>query len=212
MLLASMIPEVVVFDLGKVLVEYDYAITARKIAPQCKVSASELRAVLDESPLFAQFECGLIGNEEFFREICARTGYCGLREEFDLHFADIFTEIKPMIRAHTELRERKIPTYILSNTNDISTAHIRRRFPFFANFDGYVLSYQHKVMKPDQKIYQLLEKLCGRSGPQILYLDDRLENTDGAKARGWQVIHHQSPEESVKSMKKLGLLNDTLQR
>jgi HAD superfamily hydrolase (TIGR01509 family) len=201
-----MTPEVVVFDLGKVLVDYDYAITAKKIAPCCKLSVQELRSVLDESPLFAKFECGLIGNEEFFSEICARTGYCGLRQEFDLHFADIFTEIKPMIRAHAQLRARKIPTYILSNTNDISTAHIRRTYPFFANFDGYVLSYQHKVMKPDPQIYRILEKQCGRTGAQILYLDDRIENAEGAKACGWQVIHHQTPEESIRIMKSLGVL------
>lgn len=62
----SMIPEVVVFDLGKVLVDYDYTIAARNIAPRCKVSLQQLQALLDESPLFAQFESGLIGNEEFF--------------------------------------------------------------------------------------------------------------------------------------------------
>lgn len=115
-----------------------------------------------------------------------------------------------MIRAHAELRARKVPTFILSNTNDLSIRHIRRRFPFFANFDGYVLSYQHKVMKPDEKIYQILEKLTGRSGAEILYLDDRLENAEGGRARGWQVIQHQRPEESIGIMKRLGLLSDSI--
>jgi HAD superfamily hydrolase (TIGR01509 family) len=201
-----MTPEVVVFDLGKVLVEYDYGITARKIAPRCKIPLQQLLPALENSSLFARFEGGLMSNEQFLSEFCAWTGFSGSHEEFAHLFADIFTEIQPMIKAHAELRARKIPAYILSNTNDISTAHIRRHFPFFAHFDGYVLSYQHKVMKPQPRIYEILEELCGRRGAQILYLDDKLENVQGGKARGWQVIHHKTPEESLRIIKELGLL------
>jgi FMN phosphatase YigB (HAD superfamily) len=201
-----MTPEVVVFDLGKVLVDFDYSIAAQKIAAQSKLSAQQVRAFLDESPLFARFETGLLTNQEFLRELCARTGFKGLVLDIADYFADIFTEITPMLQVHARLRARKVPTYVLSNTNDLSISHIRCHFPFYAHFDGYVLSYQHKAMKPEQKLYEALETLCGRSGPQILYLDDRLENAEAGKARGWQVIHHQSPEQSIQRMKELGVL------
>ncbi len=201
-----MTPEVVVFDLGKVLVDFDYSIAAQKIAARSNLSAQQLRAFLDESPLFAQFETGLLTNEEFFGEICARTGFCGILREFAEYFADIFTEIEPMVQVHAHLRARKVPTYVLSNTNDLSISHIRRTFPFYAHFDGYVLSYQHKAMKPEQKLYEALEKMCGRTGPQILYLDDRLENAEAGKARGWQVIHHQNCQKTIQIMRELGVV------
>ena len=80
-------------------------------------------------------------------------------EEFGEFFADIFTAIPPMIELHAGLRRRGIPTYIFSNTNDLAIEHVRRNFPFFRDFDGYIYSYEVKAMKPDAKIYEAMEKL-----------------------------------------------------
>lgn len=202
------IPEVAVFDLGKVLVDFDYAIAARKLAAHCKLSAQQLTEFFGHSPLFLDYETGLMSNEEFFQKVCAKTGYGGPLEEFARMFADIFTAIEPMVRVLERLRASGFATYVFSNTNDLTIAHIRRHFPFFANFDGYVLSYQQRRMKPDPKLYELLEQLSGRRGAQILYLDDRLENTEAGKARGWQVIHHRSPEETIAELKRLGVMGN----
>ena len=108
-----------------------------------------------------------------------------------------------MIALHAELRRRGIPTYIFSNTNDLAVEHIRRNFPFFKNFDGYIYSYEVGAMKPDAKIYEALEKLAGRRGADIVYLDDRPENVAGGAARGWQAILHETPEKSRAAVEKL---------
>jgi len=63
-----------------------------------------------------------------------------------------------MIELHAGLWKQKIPTYIFSNTNEIAVGHIRRSFPFFTAFDGYILSYEVGAMKPGPKIYEALEK------------------------------------------------------
>jgi hypothetical protein len=135
-----------------------------------------VRELLDHSPLLYKFETGLVTNEEFYGEVCTACGFSGKMDEFSATFADIFSEIKPMIDLHAALRAGGVPTFIFSNTNDIAIGHIRRRFPFFSNFDGYVLSYQHGAMKPTPKIYEAVEKLTGQKGKSILYLDDRAEN------------------------------------
>jgi len=46
------------------------------------------------------------------------------------------------------LRAAKVPTFIFSNTNDLAIEHIRRNFPFFEQFDGYIFSYEIGGMKP----------------------------------------------------------------
>ncbi len=201
----SPFPRVVAFDLGKVLVDFDYGIAAQKLAARARLPAREVMEVLGASPLLGDLEIGRLTNEQFHQAVCAATGFAGDLAEFSGLFADMFFPIEPMIALHAQLRESGVPTFILSNTNDLAVRHIRSRFPFYRNFTGYVLSYQHGAMKPDRKLYEVLERMAGQTGDAILYLDDRLENVEAGAARGWQVIHHQSPEATRAHMRRLRL-------
>jgi FMN phosphatase YigB (HAD superfamily) len=198
-------PKVVVFDLGKVLVDFDYGISAAKIARQSLFTPEQARNLLDHSPLLYRFETGLLTNRQFYGEVCAACGFSGTLDEFCGVFADIFSEIKPMTAMNAALRTHGIPTYIFSNTNGIAVDHIRKKFPFFANFDGYVYSYEHGSMKPDAKIYEAVERLTGHRGAEIVYLDDRVENFEGGLVRGWRAVLHKTPEETIPALRQLGL-------
>jgi HAD superfamily hydrolase (TIGR01509 family) len=94
----------------------------------------------------------------------------------------------------------------LSNTNELAIEHIRRRFPFFKNFDGYVLSYEHNAMKPGPRLYEVVEQTSGRHGPDLLYVDDRLENIEAGRVRGWQTILHKTAELTRSAVRATGLL------
>ena len=200
------LPEVAVFDLGKVLVDFDYSIAARRIAARSTTPPGDVQRFIDHSPLLVRYETGLMTREEFFSEIRQTTGFLGEIEEFAAFFADIFSPMPEMIELHAALRRAGVPTFIFSNTNDLAIAHIRRDFPFFANFDGYVLSYGHGAMKPHATLYEVVERITGRKGSQILYLDDRVENAEAGVARGWHVIQHHDPKASIARVKELGLL------
>jgi FMN phosphatase YigB (HAD superfamily) len=197
----------VVFDLGKVLVDFDYTIAVRKIAARGRMSVADLGHYITHSPLLLRYETGLLTSEQFFSEVCAVTGFGGDLEEFGNLFSDIFTPIEPMIQLHAALRERGLPTYILSNTNELAVGHIRRSFPFFSGFDGYIFSYEHHAMKPDPGLYEVVERQSGRRGQEVLYLDDCPGNVAAGAARGWQVILQESPEASRAKVIELGLLN-----
>ncbi|HYG33239.1 MAG TPA: HAD family phosphatase [Clostridia bacterium] len=199
--------KVVVFDLGKVLVDFDYGILARKIAARCKMALEELAFFITHEPLLYHYETGLVTTEQFYKQICAATGYCGDLEEFGLLFGDIFTPIEPMIGLNKTLRQRGVRTYIFSNTNELAVRFIRRAFPFFNEFEDYILSYEQGAMKPDARIYDAVEKRTGRRGADILYIDDRPENIAVGAARGWQVILQRTPERTLAAVEKLGFLN-----
>jgi glucose-1-phosphatase len=198
--------KVVAFDLGKVLVDFDYSIAARKIAARSTKPLDDLVVLLSTSPLIVQYECGQVTRQEFYEKVRAAAGFQGTLEEFGGYFADIFTEIPPMIALQAELRQRGFRTYIFSNTNDLAVEHVDKNFPFFKNFDGYIYSNEVGAMKPDAKIYAALEQMCGRNGSDIVYLDDRAENVAGGAARGWQAILHETPDKSRAAIEKLGLL------
>ena len=111
-----------------------------------------------------------------------------------------------MIALHAELRQRGFKTYIFSNTNDLAIEHVRRNFPFFKNFDGYIFSYEVGAMKPQPKIYEAMEAMTGRRGADLIYLDDRAENVAAGAARGWRAILHESPEKTRQALTNLGVI------
>jgi HAD superfamily hydrolase (TIGR01509 family) len=187
---------VIAFDLGKVLVDFDYAIAARRIAARCSRPPENLHAFLGQSPLLLQLETGGLTRQEFFDAVREPIGFQGSLREFSEFFAEIFTPIEPMIALHAELRRHGFATYIFSNTNDLAIEAIRRDFPFFKNFDGYIFSYEVGAMKPQAGIYEALEKMTGKRGGEILYIDDRPENIAAGEARGWESVLHESPEKT----------------
>ena len=177
---------VIIFDLGKVLVDFDYTVAARKVAARsdkgaggsCTRSSPVRHCSSNTNPAGSR-----AGN---FSPPCAMpSAFSGELAEFGGFFADIFTEIPPMIALHAELRRRGFKTYIFSNTNDLAIEHVRRNFPFFNNFDGYIFSYEVGAMKPQPEIYAAMEKMSGKRGADLIYIDDLPENVEaGARAAG----------------------------
>jgi len=196
----------IIFDLGKVLVDFDYTIAARKIMARSAKSPADLHAFLGSSPILGQYECGQLTRGQFYEIIRNAIGFQGDLAEFGAYFAQIFTEMPGTIALHAELRQRGFPTYIFSNTNDLAIEHVRRDFPFFAHFDGYIYSYEVGAMKPQPEIYAAMETLTGRRGADLVYIDDRPENVAAGVVRGWRAIMHETPEKTRAALVQFGIL------
>jgi FMN phosphatase YigB (HAD superfamily) len=196
---------VIVFDLGKVLVDFDYTRAAEKISARCARPPAHDKIFHDLAPRLVEYETGLISRHEFFEIVRAATGFLGSPEEFGAYFAKIFSPITPMIELQAALRRQGWRTFLFSNTNDLAIEHVRQDFPFYQNFDGYILSYEVKAMKPEAAIYAAMEALCGRRGDGIIYIDDRPENIAAGAARGWRAVLHETPEQTRAELIRLGV-------
>lgn len=201
------VPETVVFDLGKVLLEFDYSRAAEGLAANSTSSAAEIKRLINQSPLLFRYETGLMSKLDFFEAISSATGFRGNLEEFGRVFGDIFEPMPEMIELHAALKKKGLPTYIFSNTNELAVEHIRRNYPFFSGFDDYIFSYEHGAMKPQEKLYEVVEKKTGRRREKIIYIDDRPENIEAGAARGWQVVLQETPARSRAALRKAGLLD-----
>ena len=197
---------VLIFDLGKVLVDFDYTIAAQKIAARSAKAPADLHAFLGSSPLLVDYESGRLTRQDFYAAVVDAIGFRGDLAEFGSYFADIFAEMPAMTALHAELRGRGFKTFIFSNTNDLAIEHVRRNFPFFANFDGYIFSYEVGGLKPQPEIYAAMEKMTGKRGADLIYIDDRAENIAAGAARGWRAILHESPEQTRAALQATGVL------
>src|SRR5262249_25940708 len=151
-----------------------------------RVCLAELHALINQSPLLLRYECNQLSTQQFFEEVRSACGFTGDLHLFRQFFSDIFTAIEPMVQLHAQLRAQRVPTYIFSNTNELAIDQIRQQFPFFREFDGYILSYEHGFMKPDPALYEIVERNAGWTGAALLYIDDRPENIEVGRHRRWQ--------------------------
>ena len=203
--MSSQRPSVVVFDLGKVLVDFDYSIAVRRFADRSEAGLESVQELVN-SPIQFDYESGKMTTDEFFVAVRDGAGFLGDRAEFVKIFADIFSPMEVMIPFFERVKSAGIPTCVFSNTNEIAIQHIRERFPFYSRFDGYVLSYEEKGMKPDEPIYHVVKERTGESDKAILYIDDRPENIETGKRFGWQTILQSGEAQSVaKAEELLGL-------
>jgi putative hydrolase of the HAD superfamily len=196
-------PKAVLFDLGKVLVDFDWLIAARRISADAQTTAESLVAFIMSSDLMVNLEKGWLSNDAFFDAVRSRIRYQKSQTDFQLAFSDIFREIPEMVNLHQRVRAAGLTTWIFSNTNDWAVTHIRSTFPFFSTFDGYFLSYELGLMKPEPGIYEVAETRTGLSGRDILYIDDVAENVAGGAEREWQVIQHHTPEMTVLEVERI---------
>ena len=134
-------PNVVVFDLGKVLVDFDYSIAIRRFTERSDADVEQIQRLVN-SPIQVDYESGKITTDEFYAAIREGAGFLGDRAEFVSIFADIFSPMETMIEFFERLKPFGIPTCVFSNTNEIAIGHIREGFPFYSLFDNYVLSFE----------------------------------------------------------------------
>ena len=198
--------KVAAFDIGKVLLDFDYGIFVRRMAPRTRMDVPALDAFLNQSPLLAQYETGQLTSPEFFAVVQKETGFDGTEPEFAAHFEDIFTPIDEVISLHATLAASGLPTYTLSNTNEMAVRHISRAYDFWPRFTGHILSHEVGALKPNPKIYEIFEQTTGCRSAEIIYIDDLSENIAAAAARGWHTIEHRNGKDTAEAFEYLGVL------
>ncbi len=81
------------------------------------------------------------------------------------------------------LKRRGYRVYLLSNLAKYSHDYVRG-YPFFRDLDGGVFSYQERVCKPDERIYQILLERYALKAEETVFLDDSAANIAAANRCG----------------------------
>jgi len=120
--------------------------------------------------------------------------------------ARMWSTVNPeMVAWQQRLRQHGILTGILSNMGDTVLALIEQEHAWLGGFDAKVWSYQLRMVKPDPAIYRHALGLLGTRADETLFLDDRLENIEGAQAVGMQGILFSTVEKLREDLIAAGL-------
>ncbi len=179
----------VCFDLGKVLLHFDWQLMLRRVAKKSPLTPAQMTGALTDDPRILEYETGAITSARFFSHLKKMLRYKGTAKELRAAFSDIFTPVPDHI-ALAALLAPHYPLAIISNTNEAHIAHAEATYSFFSLFQARIYSHQLHTMKPRREIYDAALLALGGIDPlEALFIDDLETNVLGASQLGWQTIH-----------------------
>lgn len=178
----------VLFDIGNVLLKFDFSIALAKVAAACDVhDPVDVLARIDQ--IKAGYEDGQIDRPAFLRSVFDLLRYRGSEAEFISAWEEIFDPNEPMISLVKQLHGR-LPLYLLSNTSDIHREYFFREYPFFQCFTEGIYSYEVQLSKPKREIYEIAAWKIGIEPEHTFFIDDLLPNIEAARAFGFHAHHY----------------------
>lgn len=198
----------IIFDLGKVIVPFDFNRGYAAMAPVCGYPATDIRARIGETDLVQRFEAGGIEPEDFVRQLSEhlqlRTDYAGFCEIWSSIFLPE-TLISENLLIGLKKRYRLV---LLSNTNAIHFEMIRKNYPLLRHFDATVLSYEVGAMKPSPAIYARAVQDAGCRPEECFFTDDIEAYVEGALRFGIDAVQFQSAEQIERELTARGVVWD----
>jgi 2-haloacid dehalogenase len=180
----------VVFDVGKVLVEWAPHYLYDKLIPDAVERAAFLRDVVTTAWHF-QHDAGRPFVETSAELIAEFPQHRALIEAWGPRFNETIPRLIPgMADLVVELAARNVPLFAITNfSGEFWKPFVAREAALFAPFRDIVVSGDEKMMKPDPAIYRLALRRFGLAADEGMFIDDNLANVRGAEAEGF-VGHH----------------------
>ena len=198
--------EAVVFDVGKVLVEWERDLPYRRLIAD---SAMRERFMAEVIPLdwHGQHDAGRAAEEMIAERSAQFPEYADLIRAWLTHFNETIPGPVPGSTAIVEdLHAAGVPLYAITNFGADTWAGFAPTYPLFERFRDIVVSGVEKLAKPDPAIYALAERRFGLAPAKMLFIDDSRPNVESARACGWQAHHFSDAATLRAELTERGLL------
>ena len=197
--------EAVLFDLGKVLLDFNFETGVQALHAACSISRDRLEEVLWDENYIRRFERGEISTNEFHGYLCESANLKMGLADFCRTWSSVFLPDLIVSEELLAALKRKYPLILISNTNEAHIEFVRSTYRVLDYFDRHVFSYEVGSLKPDRKIFEHAIAASGLPAEALFFTDDREENILAARELG---IHaHQFKNESrlVEALQEAGV-------
>ncbi len=176
------------FDIGNVILFFDFGRFARAIAPKCAYSAEEILALTNDPK--EEMEAQGVSADAFVRDAMERLDYQGTQAEFVAAWQNIFELNTAVAQLIANLAARGSRLLLLSNTNQLHVDYFTKEYPVFEHFENWVYSHEAGCSKPDPAIYEHTIAKLGVVPERTYYIDDLKANVEASRSFGFQTIHY----------------------
>ncbi|GHA48953.1 haloacid dehalogenase [Amylibacter ulvae] len=174
----------VIFDIGNVLIEwqperlYDAVIGAdRRKAMFAEIDLHGMNDSIDRGAPFKETIYDFAEKNPKWRD--------EIRMWHDRWIEMAAPVIPQSVSLLRTLRSKGIPVFALTNFGIQSFDYAETVYDVLGEFDQRYVSGHMGVIKPDALIYEMVEERCGHAPENLLFTDDRADNIEMAKSRGW---------------------------
>lgn len=183
--------DAVVFDIGNILIYFAPDNFIETLFPGDREKQEHMLSVVYRGNQWPRLDRGVLTCEEAAREL--EKEYGGRYEDY-LHafmgWIELKTPLEEGWRTAQRCKQEGKKLYLLSNYPQKGYERLREKFADrFAIFDRAVVSCYLHQMKPEKEIYQTLIDTCGIEPSRTVFVDDRLENVQGAMQMGIHGFH-----------------------
>ncbi|GAB4153330.1 MAG: HAD family phosphatase [Planctomycetaceae bacterium] len=195
----------ILFDMGNVLVKFSHQRMCQQLASVCQLEESTVRSRLFDSNVQADFERGLIDEQEYCQYLTGRKIHPAGLSLLRTAGSDIFSLIEPMPAILDSLKEHGLRLVLLSNTSVWHYDWIRQMSDVLERFDDVVASWQVGAMKPEPKIFQAALEKIGCLPEECFYTDDIPEYVATGRTFGLQAEVFTGPEQLREHLAQRGV-------
>lgn len=198
----------IIFDVGKVLVEYDPTGYLEKRGYTRKEQEIILEAVF-QNPLWLVADRGPIGTDELIEGFVANAPeHENLIRDAYGHAGEAVWEMPYTMGWIKGLKKRGYRLYVLSNYGKDLFERTRKEMPFLPYMDGMVFSHECHLMKPEPEIYKYLCDTYSLLPAESVFIDDNAENIEAARSFGIHGIRFTGYEAAKRQLETLLELYD----
>lgn len=200
---SGMFYQLVIFDLGGVLVRSDSDRLVHQLAQLIGRSFDEVQEIVYHDELLLPLEIGQIKPEAYYDGLKRKLQVPWTYEQFVRSWNDILTEDPDVAWIVQRLRARH-QLMALTNTNTLHIGYMKQAIPSLSLFHDVVASCDVGLRKPDAQIYRLVLERSGVRANRVVYIDDRLEMVEGGRSLGLVGIRFQSSRQLEHDLRQLG--------
>jgi glucose-1-phosphatase len=182
--IAVMAIETIMFDLGKVLIDFSLEPALAAMRGRCSKPGADFDRIFHDSRLAFLYESGEITTAEFYERLREAGGLEMDFADFHRAWCGMFNPNPLVSETLLQTLRRKYPLILISNTNEAHVEYLAGRYPLLDYFEHKVFSFEVRLMKPDRRIFEHAIHLSGKSPGQLFFVDDREENVKAARDLG----------------------------
>ena len=192
----------IVFDLGNVLIPFDYSKAINKLNEVENGLGNRFYEFFKSNyNLHRQFESGKNLEQDFIKRMLEVVDNKIDETSFCNYYADIFSLNEDVISL-LPLLKKNYKLFLLSNTDSIHKKYGWEKYEFLKYFDKLILSFEIGAVKPEEKIYRAVEEASGLSSSEHFFIDDIKEYVEGAKNVGWDAVQFVNYQKLVNDLKE----------